>query len=88
MLSSIPKIFQTLLALTVFISVAFFLSQIDFTNPEKADENLRNITEKMVNESIPTEITWIERSADKINNPYLLVIVIFIIAWLFGYIRI
>ena len=70
-----------------FIGFAIPFIEMDFSNPDKADENMEIIVEKTPDAIIPTEITWIKNVSNKVDNPYVLLILIVGIFWFFGYFK-
>jgi hypothetical protein len=54
-------------------------------NPDKLDENLEKTTDFVVDNVVPTEINWISWIVDKVSNPWILLVLILGILWLFGY---
>lgn len=81
----IPAIFQIGLLLIALIGLAIFFLRFDWDSPDKT-ENMEKLTGKLVEESIPTELTWIQKVSNKFqNHPYILLSSVVGILWLFGY---
>jgi len=71
----------------IFGFLIVFLS-LDLTNSDKTQENTEKLAEVMVNTAMPTEASWLASAGNGLqNHPYLLLIVIIFIAWLFGYLK-
>lgn len=83
-LSDIPKIIQAVFGLILGIKAISFISSIEYGN-SGIDGNLEKTTDFIVDNIVPTEINWLSWVADKINNPWILLISILGIFWLFGY---
>ena len=83
--SDIPKIFKAFFGLVLGIKAISFINSIDYGISGKLDENLEKTTGFIVDNIVPTEIDWISWVTDKINNPWILLISILGIFWLFGY---
>lgn len=83
--TDIPKIFLMILALIGAISAMIFFYSIDYGNPDEFDENIEKTTDLIVDHAVPTEINWISWVVDKVSNPWILLISILGILWLFGY---
>ena len=75
----IPNIFLTVIGLIALVSLAIFILSIDWGNPDKSEENLDKITGKLSDVVVPTEVNWIDKVVNTINNPYLLLFVIIFI---------
>ena len=83
--TDIPRIFLAiLLVIGGTIAIIFFYS-IDYANPDKFDENLEKTTGFFIDNAVPTEINWISWVVDKVSNPWILLVSILGILWLFGY---
>ncbi|TQD28448.1 hypothetical protein [Methanolobus vulcani] len=76
-----------ILVLVGFVSFAIPFIGMDISNPDKTDENMEIIVEKTPDAIIPTEITWIQNVSNKVDNPYVLLILIIGIFWFFGYFK-
>jgi len=80
-----------ILMIIVLIGIIGFLIvfvSLDLTNQNEANENIEKLTGAMVDTAIPTEVSWLARAGDGLqNHPYLLLIVIIFVAWLFGYLK-
>lgn len=80
----IPKFFGLFLLFIGLISFMVFL--VSFQKAETTEEQTDALTGFVVDNAVPTEVSWLEK-ASNIQNPFLLLVVIFIILWLFGYIK-
>lgn len=79
---------STLLKLVIIsglLGTAIFLVGMKPTDSDIADENLHKVVEKTPDMVVPTEISWIQKVTNLIENPYLLLISILGILWFFGY---
>jgi hypothetical protein len=85
-INNIPKIFQAIMGLIFVVSLVIFIINIDFTDTDKADDNIAEVTTMAVDSSI-TGIMWMSKAVDTISNPYIMLLVIGVIGWLFGYFK-
>jgi hypothetical protein len=83
--TDIPKIFLAILVVIGGIIAIIFINSIDYGNPDKLDENLEKTTDFVIDNAVPTEINWISGVVDKVSNPWILLVLILGILWLFGY---
>lgn len=83
----IPTAFTAILAVIAAIGAIFFIATLDFSSSANPDENLEKTTGYLTNNIVPTEVSWLDKAANSISNPFALLIVILGIMWLFGYFK-
>lgn len=83
--TDIPRIFLAILVVIGGIIAIVFINSIDYGNPDKFDENLEKTTDLFIDTAVPTEINWISWVVDNVSNPWILLVLISGILWLFGY---
>ena len=81
--TDIPKIFLAISLLIGGIIAIIFINSIDYGNPDKLDD-LEKTTDFVIDNAVPTEINWISWVVDKVSNPWIRLVLILGILWLFG----
>ena len=82
----IPTLFVAVLTIIFGVKSIIFISSIDYTIAGDIDDNIEKLRNFVVDSIVPTEINWISWVADKVSNPWILLVLIVGIFWLFGYI--
>jgi hypothetical protein len=78
----IPHKFMKIISIIAVFTFIMFLLDLYFT--DRTDQPAK-ITGFVVNHIIPTEANWIVKAVNTITNSWLLLTVILVILWLFGY---
>ena len=69
------------------LGTLFFFMSVDFTESDNAQDNLEKVTTGAANDMIPIELIWIMKITEITKNPYLILLLILPILWLFGYLK-
>lgn len=88
--TSLEELRVKILGLIIIIGLLgtlFFFMSVDFTESDNAQDNLENVTTRAASDLIPIELTWIMKITKITKNPYLILLLILPILWLFGHLK-